>query len=109
MKKLIIYIPSYNRADRLMSQLKVINKEMTSDIKVVISDNNSTDIEGYKNIEKYCTDNNLRIFKCTLEKFFLIPILKLNILSVFNCKKQNICAQHAFAPSAKNIYSCLDS
>ena len=23
--------------------------------------------------------------------------------------KQNICAQHAFAPSAKNIYSCLDS
>jgi hypothetical protein len=42
-----------------MSQLKVINKEMTSDIKVVISDNNSTDIEGYKNIEKYCTDNNL--------------------------------------------------
>jgi glycosyltransferase involved in cell wall biosynthesis len=59
MKKLIIYIPSYNRADRLMSQLKVINKEMTSDIKVVISDNNSTDIEGYKNIEKYCTDNNL--------------------------------------------------
>jgi glycosyltransferase involved in cell wall biosynthesis len=43
MKKLIIYIPSYNRADRLMSQLKVINKEMTSDIKVVISDNNSTD------------------------------------------------------------------
>jgi glycosyltransferase involved in cell wall biosynthesis len=38
---------------------KVINKEMTSDIKVVISDNNSTDIEGYKNIEKYCTDNNL--------------------------------------------------
>ncbi|CAB5497315.1 glycosyltransferase [Bathymodiolus azoricus thioautotrophic gill symbiont] len=59
MKKLIIYIPSYNRAYRLMSQLKVINKEMTSDIKVVVSDNNSTDIEGYKNIEKYCTDNNL--------------------------------------------------
>jgi hypothetical protein len=42
-----------------MSHLKVINKEMTIDIKVVISDNNSTDIEGYKNIEKYCTDNNL--------------------------------------------------
>jgi glycosyltransferase involved in cell wall biosynthesis len=59
MKKLIIYIPSYNRSDRLMSQLKVINKEMSSDIKVVISDNNSTDIEGYKNIEKYCIDNNL--------------------------------------------------
>jgi glycosyltransferase involved in cell wall biosynthesis len=38
---------------------QVINKEMTSDIKVVISDNNSTDIEGYKNIEKYCTDNNV--------------------------------------------------
>jgi hypothetical protein len=32
---------------------------MSSDIKVVISDNNSTDIEGYKNIEKYCIDNNL--------------------------------------------------
>jgi glycosyltransferase involved in cell wall biosynthesis len=99
MKKLIIYIPSYNRADRLMSQLKVINKEMTSDIKVVISDNNSTDIEGYKNIEKYCTDNNLtynrnatNLFSDTniLEKFFLIPTLKLNILSIFNCKKQNI-------------------
>jgi GT2 family glycosyltransferase len=49
MKKLIIYIPSYNRSDRLMSQLKVINKEMSSDIKVVISDNNSTDIESKDN------------------------------------------------------------
>jgi hypothetical protein len=39
---------------------------MTSDIKVVISDNNSTDIEGYKNIEKYCTDNNVTLLKLSI-------------------------------------------
>jgi hypothetical protein len=42
-----------------MSQLKVINKEMRSDIKVVISDNNSTDIEGYKNNKSVKIKQNL--------------------------------------------------
>jgi hypothetical protein len=69
-----------------MSQLKVINKEMTSDIKVVISDNNSTDIEGYKNIEKYCIDNNLTYSRNAtnlLADTNIVRLLSIQYFSIF--------------------------
>jgi len=63
MKKLTIYIPSYNRGGSLFKQLKAINiKENNDKISVVINDNNSTDIL-YKEVEKYCLKNNIIYIK----------------------------------------------
>ena len=59
MKLLTIYIPSYNRANLLLKQLEAINNiKNKSKIRVVINDNCSTDINGYKKVEEFCVKNN---------------------------------------------------
>jgi len=58
-KKLTIYIPSYNRSDSLLKQLNTIsNFKDKAKLNVVVNDNCSTDITGYKEVEKYCLENN---------------------------------------------------
>ncbi len=58
MKKITIYIPTYNRSKSLLKQLKAINTCINkSDIQVIVSNNNSTDIEGYSLVEEYCREN----------------------------------------------------
>ena len=56
---LTIYIPSYNRANSLLKQLDSINgfKDKTK-IKVIVNDNCSTDVKGYKEIQDYCFKNS---------------------------------------------------
>lgn len=59
MKLLIIYIPSYNRANSLLKQLDAINNFNDKDkIKVIVNDNCSTDTKGYKKVQEYCLNNN---------------------------------------------------
>ena len=59
MKKLLIYIPSYNRADSLLMQLNSIcSNTKRSYFDVVVSDNCSTDGGGYKKVEDLCKREN---------------------------------------------------
>ncbi len=59
MKLLTIYIPSYNRANSLLKQLDAINnfRDKTK-FKVVVNDNCSTDVKGYKEVQDYCFRNS---------------------------------------------------
>jgi ATP-dependent 26S proteasome regulatory subunit len=84
MKKLIIYIPSYNRADSLMSQLKVINEEMTSDIKVVISDNKIQPLEKafFRPVKQ---DSKCKTSNPIFQKYFLILVFKLIFIPFLLC------------------------
>jgi len=56
---LTIYIPSYNRSNSLLKQLDAINsfKDKTK-FKVVVNDNCSTDVKGYKEVQDYCFRNS---------------------------------------------------
>lgn len=56
MKLLTIYIPSYNRANSLLKQFDTINS-FKDKIKVIVNDNCSTDIKGYKEVQEYCLKN----------------------------------------------------
>lgn len=62
MKKyfLTIYIPTYNRAEKLMHQLSNISMEkLPSDVRVVVSDNCSTQPEYETEIRKFCESNQI--------------------------------------------------
>ena len=64
MKLLTIYIPTYNRANSLLKQLNAINNFSDKDkINVIVNDNCSTDINGYKEVKKFCLDNNFTYHK----------------------------------------------
>lgn len=55
--KLLIYIPTYNRAASLLKQLKAIDNNINKSlITIIVNDNASTDVE-YKNIQQYCLEN----------------------------------------------------
>lgn len=59
MKKLLIYIPSYNRAKSLELQLgSIANAESRISFDVIINDNCSPDLEGYSKIREYCEKEN---------------------------------------------------
>lgn len=48
--KLLIYIPSYNRFEKLTSQLKILSPQMSSDVKIIVMDNSSSD-ERYLSLQ----------------------------------------------------------
>lgn len=54
-KKLLIYIPSYNRANSLLLQLEKLFHIPNNTFDVYVNDNNS--IEDYSNVKKVCEDN----------------------------------------------------
>ena len=76
--KLVVYIPTYNRAAEVTKQLKMLHLYSGADIlKVVVHDNCSTQPEYY-NIPKFCRDGNF-IYKRNVDNIGANP----NILAGF--------------------------
>ncbi len=64
MKKITIYIPTYNRSKSLLKQLEAINTCYNkSNIQVVVSNNDSADIDGYNLVEEFCCKNKFLYIK----------------------------------------------
>jgi len=56
--KLLVYIPSYNRAESLLKQLSVLSGSVKGELfDVVVSDNCSTDDRGYDAVRSFCGQN----------------------------------------------------
>lgn len=56
--KLLIYIPSYNRAESLLRQLSALSGSSNRGLfDVAVSNNCSTDMYGYSDIERLCLQN----------------------------------------------------
>lgn len=81
-KKLLVYIPSYNRAERLINQLKAILQSDSADFDVIVSDNCSTDLNGYLKVQEYCAGCNVKYVRNAVNVGADVNIVNAYLLSL---------------------------
>lgn len=73
--KLLVYIPSYNRFEKVFNQLNFLKQELTEDICIIVSNNNSDD-QRYSDLKSSFPEENVLFFSNAINLGIVGNIMK---------------------------------